>query len=168
MMESFKNKGEYKKPETGNFEVSSEGKLLEVDGENFKEIVKENKVSKKEQIDSILESLHIETREEIKDALKDPESFEIHIDELLMENDKGAMKDYLDTSIEELILIKTSIEKERENLLNYRLDLKDGDNIEENEEVKRRLEGKIYWLDLYIKRAEGLLDYSKKEVTKYL
>ena len=115
-----------------------------------------------------MESLHIETREEIKDALKDPESFEIHIDELLMENDKGAMKDYLDTSIEELILIKTSIEKERENLLNYRLDLKDGDNIEENEEVKRRLEGKIYWLDLYIKRVEGLLDYSKKEVTKYL
>jgi len=168
-MELFKNNGDNKKPEISNYQVNSKGEILKVNDKNFKETKKEKIISRKKKIDDMISNLYIvDIKEEIFNFLKDPKNFKNYIDTLSQKNNKETIKHYLDTFIEEFELIKNSLEEAKEKLLEYRLDFKNSNNIEEDEEIKRKLEKDLYLFNFYIKRTEELLEFSKKEVTKYL
>lgn len=172
--ESFKQKN---KPELGSFEVKKGGGVI-LRNISFSEILaneKEYKESKErgKAISDLLKTWDhffiAEVSNNVKAALKSPKGFENFTDNLSKVKDNSFdLKNFLEGSLLEFESLKDSFETIKEEFLEDRLDFKDTDDMDLNDELKSKLENQLKWIDKESKTVEDLIEYIKLKIRELL
>lgn len=178
MDESFnKNIKSNKKPELGSFEIKKSGTIIPRNislGQIFKN-EEEYKGSKErfKAINDLLETWNYffidEVSNNVKKALKSPKSFEEFVDNFPDSKDNDFnLKDFLENILLEFKTLMNSFNTIKEKFLDNRLDFKDTDDIDLNDELKFKLENKINWVNEKSKILEDLIKYTESKINKLL
>ncbi|MFA4975112.1 MAG: hypothetical protein WC839_00235 [Candidatus Paceibacterota bacterium] len=177
MNESLKNKNDIKDNEKGSFEIKKHGGIV-LRNIPFCEILENEKEYKesKERKKAISDLLKIwdhffiaEVSNNVKGALKSPKGFERFIDSLLdVKDDNFDLRNFLEGSLSEFESLKDSFETIKEKFLEDRLDFKDTDDMDLNDELKSKLETQLKWIDEKFKTVEDLIEYIKLKITELL
>ncbi|OIO29867.1 hypothetical protein COX93_01430 [Candidatus Nomurabacteria bacterium CG_4_10_14_0_2_um_filter_30_12] len=165
------------KPELGSFEVKKQGGVI-LRNIPFCEILANEKEYKesKERGKAISDLLKIwdhffiaEVSNNVKGALKSPRGFKDFIESFSdFKDDNFDLKNFLEETLLEFELLENSFKTIEGEFLEDRLDFKDTDDMDLNDELKFKLESQLKWIDEKSKITEDLIKFLKLKITELL